>query len=418
MSKKNIAWLISLAAIVLIGMIATQTYILMKTWDIKDQEFDQSVRIVLRRTAERIAEYQESHLSNDLIKRQSSNVYAVNINSNINASVLEEYLLQEMNAHSMKVDFEYAVYDCNNQDLVYGNYCSLTEEQPPQENRTIAVFNDMDYFFVVSFPTRPSFLLSNMRMAMILSLLSIISVLFFIFMVYIIFRQRRLSEMQRDFINNMTHEFKTPIASIKLASEGLEKYANNKEDTRMTKYTEIIKDQSQLLNLQVEKVLNLAKTNDSRFELNKEKINLSALATELANIENQRSETKVILSDNDSNEDIFIQADRLHLTNILRNLIDNAIKYNRNNNDVKLDINRSNNLVKISVIDQGIGIPQKHKEDVFQKFYRVNTGNVHNVKGFGLGLFYVKNVCKAHGWNISLTSKEDTGTTVTISIKN
>lgn len=415
MSKKNIAWLISLAAIVLIGMIATQTYILMKTWDIKDQEFDQSIRIVLRRTAERIAEYQESHLSNDLIKRQSSNVYAVNINSNINASVLEEYLLQEMNAHSMKVDFEYAVYDCNNQDLVYGNYCSLTEEQPPQENRTIAVFNDMDYFFVVSFPTRPSFLLSNMRMAMILSLLSIISVLFFIFMVYIILRQRKLSEMQRDFINNMTHEFKTPIASIKLASEGLEKYAKQ-EDTRMTKYTEIIKDQSQLLNLQVEKVLNLAKTNDSKFELNKEKINLSELASDLVNIENQRTETKVILSDNIG--DISIQADRLHLTNILRNLIDNAIKYNRNDNDVKLEITQSNNRIKISVIDQGIGIPQKHQEDVFQKFYRVNTGNVHNVKGFGLGLFYVKNVCKAHEWNISLSSNEGTGTTVTISIKN
>lgn len=418
MSRSLINRLIFLGAIVILAIVFTQTYILMKTWDIKDQEFDLSVRIMLRKTAERLASFEGIDLpKTGLITRTSSNYYAVNINSNIDANVLEDYLLQEMGNHSIKTDFEYAVYDCHSKELLYGNYCKLTVGNEVVTSQELPTFEDLDYYFVVSFPTRNSFLLSNMRIAIIFSLISILAVSFFIYSIYIIIRQKRVSELQKDFINNMTHEFKTPISSIKIASEVLANQDAIKTDPRLQRYAEIIKDQNTRLNNQVEKVLNLAKLEKNGFTLKKERIDAKKMIENIVRSENLKLTDQPIQFESNA-ESAMISADPLHFSNVVHNILDNAVKYSNDNIAIKVSLEQNNGNHIIKFKDNGIGISKNDIENIFDKFYRVSTGDKHDVKGFGLGLYYVKSICDSHGWNITVQSDKGKGTTFSIKIPN
>jgi len=232
---------------------------------------------------------------------------------------------------------------------------------------------------------------------------------------FIIMRQKRLSEMQKDFINNMTHEFKTPISTIKISADVFLKNDLIQNDQRLSRYAQIIKDQNQRLNMQVEKVLQLAKIERDGFSLKKEPVNLHELLTEItASAQVRLGEVKGKLITSFMATEPNIKADRLHLNNILYNLIDNAIKYSYENPEVKLNTRNEGNKLIISIQDNGIGISKENEQRVFDKFYRVPTGDVHNVKGFGLGLFYVKNICDAHDWDLQLNSQIGKGTKIEV----
>ncbi len=409
--------LLLLGALAIIGIISIQSYWLLKTWDLKDKEFDQTVHIMLRHVAERIATFHETELpKTNLIQRQSSNYYAVNVNSAINASVLEDYLYQEMDNHGLSTNFEYAVYDCFSKDLVYGNYCEMGDQTDlQQKSEELTTLDNLEYYFVVRFPSRESFLLSNMNMTLAFAAIAIVSVLFFMYSIWVIVKQKRLSELQRDFINNMTHEFKTPISSIKIAADVLARDPAIQENTRLSNYSKIIIDQNQRLNDQVEKVLNIARLEKDNLELKKEEFDLTA---ELRNIvENE----KIKLKDGQLIYDlldgpVLINADKLHFTNVITNILDNAVKYSKDKPEVHLSMTQKGNKVQIEITDKGIGIPKEQIKEVFDKFYRVSTGDVHDVKGFGLGLFYVKNISHAHGWVPKLESELGKGTTFTLDI--
>lgn len=417
MDSNLIKRLFILGGLVIIGIITVQSYWLLKTWDLKDQEFDQTVNIALRQVAESIAKFNKIELPKQgLIQRTSSNYYAVNINSNIDANVLENYLITEMEKHSLKTDFEYAVYDCFSKDLVYGNYCNLSDGGNIEvTNENLPTFNDLDYYFVVRFPSRESYLLSNMFTTVLFLIVTILAILFFMYTIWVILRQKRLSELQKDFINNMTHEFKTPISSIKIAADVLAKDPNIAADHRMTRYATIIKDQNTRLNDQVEKVLNIARIEKGNFELNIQHIDLQETLSRIVEQESLRLTTgQLHLSISAPN--ISIKGDPLHFTNVITNIIDNAIKYGKEEPHVTISVDQSREETDIHVKDNGIGIDKENLKKIFDKFYRVSTGNVHNIKGFGLGLFYVKNICRAHGWSLTAVSELGEGTTVKIRI--
>ena len=418
MSENLIKRLIILGGFIIVTMIFIQTYILLKTWDIKDKEFDQSVRIMLRVTAERLADFHETELpKSGLIQRTASNYYAVNINSHVDANILEDYLIQEMGNHSIKTDFEYAVYDCFSKNLVYGNYCKLSDGNitPEHHTKKLPTFDDLDYYFVVSFPSRESYLLSNMNLAVIFSLISVLAVIFFIYSIYIILKQKRLSELQKDFINNMTHEFKTPISSIKIAADAFAKNEFIKGDNKLSQYATIIQDQNARLNNQVEKVLNLARLEEDSFKLKKERISVHTFLAKIINAENMRLKKDVIHKDF-ADVEILIEADALHFTNIITNIIDNAEKYSTPEINITVKTRVKDNTLFIHIVDTGIGMEKTELNKIFEKFYRISTGNIHDVKGFGLGLFYVKNIVEAHGWDIDVTSKAGAGTSFIIKI--
>jgi two-component system, OmpR family, phosphate regulon sensor histidine kinase PhoR len=419
--SKLIRRLIILGGLSIIGIIGMQLYWLLKTWNIKDKEFDQSVNIVLHKVADRMATYNKTVLpKTGLVQRRSSNTYAVNINNAIDASILEGYLREEMQKLSLD-NFEYAVYNCSTDELVYGNFCStsMDEEKIAKKNKNkLPKFKNLFYYFVVRFPERESFLLANKNLALTVATLSTLSILFFLYSIWVILEQKRLSELQKDFINNMTHEFKTPISSIKIASDYLATDSNISADHRLSKYTQIIREQNQRLNNQVEKVLNIARLEKDKLELKKETFELNLALKEIINNESLKFNTGNINFVSSKNP-VYIHADKLHFVNVIANMIDNALKYSRELPIVQIEVaTDSHDQLLIKVKDNGIGIDKESQRKLFDKFFRVSTGNVHNVKGFGLGLFYVKNICAAHKWHVDVSSELNQGSTFTITIPN
>lgn len=414
MSNRIIIGVVTLGALAIIGVISIQSYWVLKTWDIKSKEFNQSVRIALRKTTEKLAETDQFELpSKELVTQISSNYYVVNTEASIDAGNLEHFLRQELEALSLNEDFEYGIYDCSSQEMVYGNYCRFDNlnTEPAKKTERLPEVDKFTYYFGVTFPNRDSHLMGEMRLSILFSAISLITILFFIYALTVILRQRRLSQMQKDFINNMTHEFKTPISTIKISSNVFLKNKNIQKDDRLLRYANIINDQNNRLNNQVEKVLQIARLEGDTFELKKEKIDVNELLGEIIKSEELRiAQLGGKITMNLQSENSIVEADKLHLTNIIHNLLDNAIKYCKTAPDITIETKDVGNKIELRIADKGIGIKKEYVPQIFQKFYRVPTGDVHNIKGFGLGLFYVKNICKTHGWKIEAKSEEGKGT--------
>ena len=421
MSNKIITQVVLLGALAIIGVISIQSYWVLKTWDIKSKEFNQSVRIALRKATEQLAETSQFELpKNELVTQVSSNYYVVNTEAIIDAGLLEHFLRSELEALSLNEDFEYGIYDCSSQEMVYGNYCSYNNEDSPEvlatdDSRRLPKYEKFTYYFGVTFPNRKSHLMGEMQLSILFSALSLLTILFFIYAMIVILRQRRLSQMQKDFINNMTHEFKTPISTINISSNVFLKNETIQKDDRLFRYANIIKEQNDRLNNQVEKLLQIARLEGESFEIKKEKINVNVLLEEIIkSVQVTISQSGGSLITDFQNTNCEVMADKLHFTNIIHNLLDNAVKYCKELPKIKVSTQEKNGLLELLIADEGIGIDKEFQPKIFQKFYRVPTGDIHNVKGFGLGLFYVKNICKAHGWKIDVMSETGRGTEVLI----
>ncbi len=420
MKNNVIQRVIILGAIAIIGILGIQSYWLIKSWNLSDEDFHQRVHISLRHVAQSLSVINDSELPTiDLIKRVSSNYYVVNINSKIDANDLEYYLIKEFQALSLNTDFEYAIHSCETSEMVYGNYCGYADSQ--LENKAdgdLPKYDEFIYYFGVKFPSKTQYLFGRMQVSMILFGILLMTIFFFAYAIYVILSQKRLSELQNDFINNMTHEFKTPIATIKLSSDVFLKNDLIQGDKRLFKYAKIIKAQNERLNKQVEKVLQIAKMEKNSFTIKKERLDIHELIENVVNsMEPTLAESNGKIEVDFKLKSPFINADRFHTLNILHNLIDNAIKYSKVNPHIIIKTYNENNCTIISIQDNGIGVGKDNLTKIFDKFYRVPTGNVHNVKGFGLGLFYVKNICNAHDWEISAHSTLGEGTTFKIVIK-
>lgn len=420
MSNRAIQRLIIFGLVSIIGIIVMQAYWMMKTWDLKEKELDQKVMIALMRVAKDLEVFSNSVLPDaNLINRVASNYYVVNINGNINANNLKFYLEKRFQELALTSDFEFGIYDCHYNKMMYGEYVTQDPkgiQLTPKED--LPIYNEFTYYFGVRFPKRNAYLLGTMRLMMVLSIVLLLTISFFIYAMSIILRQKRMSEMQKDFINNMTHEFKTPISTIKISSGVFLNHPLIKEDKRLLQYAGIINEQNQRLNNQVEKVLQIAKIESDNFELLIEPVNLHQLIEEIIpSLEMKVNDAAGNIQLDLCAEKPVISADRLHLTNVIYNLVDNAVKYCKKAPEVRISTENTKGHLIFTVEDKGIGIPKECQDKVFQKFYRVPTGNVHNVKGFGLGLFYVRNICKAHGWKLSMESEEGKGTTFHIEMK-
>ncbi len=420
MDNNAVRRVVIFGAMAIMGIIAMQAYWVTSTWNINEKEFDDKVNLVLLNVAKKLVKLKGSTLPLDIVKRQSSNYYIVNLEIEIDANELEYFLHSQFQEIGLNANYEYGIHDCSSNKMVYGKYIKFSEERRDVKLGELPKYEEFTYYFGVKFPDRSGFLLGKIQLAVFLSLILFVTVLFFLYSMYVILRQRRLSEMQKDFINNMTHEFKTPISTIKISSDVFLKDPNIQKDSRLMRYAQIIKEQNQRLNNQVEKVLQLAKIEQNSFELNKEYINLHLLlqsVVESARVNGDFSGDIIQENLNAFNATVF--ADKLHLNNILHSLLDNAIKYCKDKPSITIstkDLNRGRQ-VELKIEDQGIGINKEHLPKIFKKFYRVPTGNVHNVKGFGLGLYYVKSVCDAHDWKINIDSEEGKGTTITIILR-
>jgi two-component system phosphate regulon sensor histidine kinase PhoR len=255
-----------------------------------------------------------------------------------------------------------------------------------------------------------------MWVLLLVSLAFMLTLIFsFYYTISTIFKQKKLSEIKNDFISNMTHEFKTPISTISLAVEVLNDKSVEKSQERISNYVKMIGDENKRLSLLVENILQTAILDKGEFKLKIQNIDIHTLIEQSIHniklqVENKDGE---IYTDLNAVRAV-IQADRIHLTNIIFNLIDNALKYSKEKPVIKITTSSDEEGVFISVQDNGIGISKENQKRIFDTMYRVPTGNIHNVKGFGLGLSYVKAVVEKHGGSIKVESELGKGSTFTL----
>jgi two-component system phosphate regulon sensor histidine kinase PhoR len=419
MRKNAIRLVVLLGAISVIGIVLTQIYWVKKELDLKDKEFNQTVQIALRNVAEDMAQYGQFSLPpKDVINQVSTDYYVVNINNTIDAKTLEFYLIKEFNAVGINTDFDYGIYDCSSDKMVYGNYISFTPKDAKDKVvKSLPKLDKFTYYFGVRFPDRSSYVVSRMDNWVFTSIILLVVIIFFGYAMFVILQQKRLSEMQRDFINNMTHEFKTPISTIAISSDVIANPHIVETPERLSTYAGIIKEEAGRLNRQVEKVLQIAKEERNEFRLNKEQVDLHELVKNAADsfgVTIHDKQGKITLDLKAANH--TVNADRQHLANVIYNLLDNAVKYTNEAPLIKIGTVNLDKKILLSVQDNGIGIKKEYQRKIFDKFFRVPSGNLHNVKGFGLGLSYVRNIVNAHGWKIKVDSEPGKGSTFTLEI--
>ncbi|MCB9282752.1 MAG: HAMP domain-containing histidine kinase [Lewinellaceae bacterium] len=418
MKNSTIIRVVLVGALAIISIIGIQTYWVMKTWNVKAQEFHERVVVALLNVAREFEKMGNQLPAYDLVTQVSTNYYVVNINDIIDANNLQFFLRQELEEMGLTEGFEYGIYDCTTNKMVYGAYLSNSvADTTPVLDTDLPIYDKFTYYFGVRFPNRTNQILNSMGLTITFSALLLLTVTFFLYSIFVILRQKQLSEMQKDFINNMTHEFKTPISTIKISADVFLNNPTIQADERLNQYAKIIQDQNQRLNNQVEKVLQLAKIEGDNFRLSPEETDLHDFLNQI--VPSARIKVEEMggsLSCSLEATHPTIMADKLHLSNIIHNLLDNAIKYCKTAPSIQILTQTKGKNTVLTVSDKGIGIAPEHQHKVFEKFYRVPTGNVHNVKGFGLGLFYIKSICHAHGWKIDLESKPEEGTSISISI--
>ncbi|MBA3704692.1 MAG: HAMP domain-containing histidine kinase [Bacteroidetes bacterium] len=271
-------------------------------------------------------------------------------------------------------------------------------------------------FLSVTFPTQKRYLLRSMWGLLLVSFAFLLAIIFsFYYSISTIFKQKKLSEIKNDFISNMTHEFKTPISTISLACEVLADKSVEKSPERVSNYVKMIGDENKRLSLLVENILQTAILDKGQLKLKTQPLDIHLLMEQtIINIKLQVENKEGEITTELKALNPIINADRVHVTNIFFNLIDNALKYSNEHPQIKISTRNDDEGVFIAVADNGIGISKENQKRIFDTMYRVPTGNIHNVKGFGLGLSYVKAVAEKHGGSIDVLSEIGKGSTFTV----
>lgn len=275
-----------------------------------------------------------------------------------------------------------------------------------------------DNFLIVNFPEKRRYILQQIWIPLISSLLFLGIVIFcFVYAIRVIIMQKKLSEIKNDFINNMTHEFKTPIATVSLAVEALQDPAFASQDSFRKRYLNIIKDENKRLGTQVEKVLQAATLDKEELKLKLEQVDLLEIVKKIKSQFSLQVENKGgKISLENTAIDTVMQGDAFHIAHIINNLLDNALKYTPTNPTIFIKLWEERNMLCVSVKDNGVGMSKEAIKKIFEKFYRVPTGNIHDVKGFGLGLAYVKTMVEAHQGQVTVSSDLGKGSTFTIKL--
>lgn len=334
--------------------------------------------------------------------------------------ILDSMLRHEFSNQGIHIRYEFGIYDLRNDNfkIVRASNQSALKDTPLQASLFPNDIINNGLSLMVSFPGKNRFLLEKVWLSLLISLVFILTIIaVFAFVVYKIIHQKKLSDLKNDFINNMTHEFKTPLATVSLATEALNEQAIQQNVAMRNRYLEVIREESNRLSDQVEKVLQLATIEKEELTLDKHNLSINDLVGSAAErarfqVEEQGGELMINLLDND----VEIYADQNHFANAVFNLLDNAIKYSSESPQIKLELSVVGKELSIAVSDKGIGLNRDEQRQIFDKFYRVPTGNLHDVKGFGLGLNYVKYMVEAHQGKIDLDSAPGEGSTFTITL--
>ena len=418
MSRAAIRNIILLAFISLGGIIATQIIWVKKAVDLKEQQFNHRAYVALKSVADRLIRDSKYSVQLDGINKKASNFYTIDFSSPVNVTLLESYLLIESKNQNINADFEYGIFECTTDSFYAGRYIDLKNPIKVQRLDVQAKPNE-NYYIGVLFPKKKSYLQDDLKLLLFFSIVLMVVIGFFTYTILVILKQKKLSEVKTDFVNNMTHEFKTPISTIALASDVLMRDDIIQNPERLKHYATIISEENQRLKNQVESVLQVSQIDSHKIALNLVEIDMNQLIQRIIkNFEPRISELNGKLELHLDAKKSKIEGDEIHITNILYNLLDNAIKYCDKTPLIIVTTANKHRGLEISVKDNGKGISKQAQKMIFEKFFRVPSGNLHDVKGFGLGLFYVKNMMKLHKGKITLQSSIGVGTMFTLWFHN
>jgi two-component system phosphate regulon sensor histidine kinase PhoR len=362
--------------------------------------------------------FKKARFVNDMmVQAFRENVYA-DQSKRIDIAFLDSVIRNEIAGDDLPQKYRFAVGDNSKKVFRFPNKSSTydTTININECGKTILFPSniiDEDIYLYLSFPSKKSFLIQEMQNSLIVTLILVVFIIIsLVIMFKTILAQKRLSEMKSDFISNMTHEFKTPISTISLACEAMgdTDMLDKETNAAVAPYVNMINQENKRLGVLVESILQSAVIEKGEIKYKNDTINLDQLIED--QVENARFRLKSLngkITFSGSDELIEFEADKMHVSNIVSNLIDNAIKYSRDRPEVSVNLSSDNKHVYLSVNDNGIGIKKEHLPKLFDKLFRVPTGNIHNVKGFGLGLNYVKLICKLHGGDIKVSSELDKG---------
>ena len=358
------------------------------------------------------------------------------ITDRINLDDLDSWLKLELENRGIKGKYDYGVFSNTDQGFVIRNgHFVFPEKILPEAAMNVQLemgeLHNSDYSvdlftrdrhppgrLMIMFPDTFSHIWGDLWKSILMSIIFISLVLFcFVYVVRIILRQKQISEMKTDFINNMTHEFKTPIATISLATDSITSPMILSDEQKIKRFAGIIRQENKRMHSQVEKVLQMALIDKKNFELKLTQVNMHDIIYQIVGnvrllVEQREGHVKTSLKA----EDPYVEGDLTHLQNIVHNLLDNANKYSPEKPEIIVSTRNTNGGFEFTIKDNGIGLSKESRKHIFGKFFRVSTGNLHDVKGFGLGLSYVKAIVTAHKGDINVESELGKGSSFSVFI--
>lgn len=418
MDKRAGLLLIFLTSFAIIGISFSQVYWIKNAIELKKDQFDKQIHMGLRSVSNILFELRNNSTEHQIFLENEYNCASAIVFENLNYTLLDSLLSSELTSAHVETDFEYGVYLNGSDKLIGGNFKNFEKQIIDSKYRTSlsCLHSGSPYFLAVYIPDSDNQVLKEMAGGFLITGLFVIIIGFsFIYTVISTYRQKKISSMKSDFVNNMTHEFKTPIATVSLASEMLLRKEVQNNSEKIKKYAQIIYDENERLKNQVEEVLQLALLDQGEYKINKNELDIHRLLDQTI-----RNSEITIHDRNGSIKKVYsasvtkIHADKMHLTNVISSILDNANKYSPNSPEITVRTKNIKKGILISIEDKGTGIKADHQPYIFKQFHRVPTGNIHDVKGFGLGLFYAEKMVKEHGGFIRLNSTFGLGSTFEI----
>lgn len=395
--------------ILLALVMGVQLYWVSKTYKLEEKEFNIKVNSALRSVVEaiRIAHHDNAPFAG-VVMQEGHNFFIADTKYVADTDETEFLLRKAIEEYDIFTSFKFGIYDTAQKTFSHIRYIASGQITPDPGRKLPLIQKPYNYIGVL-FPNRDSFIIHQMGFWIFSTICLLVVLIGFGISIYQLFRQKQLSEIQKDFINNMTHEFRTPISTIQLSTEYLKKNASIQSNQRLFHYTNIIESEANHLEEQVERVLQVAHMNNHTLHLENQPVNVHEVIEQTVHeFESTiRQKGGRFCLDLKATEPV-IMADRLHFTNILFNLADNAIKYSAQPVVTFQTENRNDHII-IAVKDNGPGIPPKYQKFLFTKFFRIPTGNLHEVKGFGLGLNYVKLYTKSFHGDVRVESEQGKG---------
>jgi two-component system, OmpR family, phosphate regulon sensor histidine kinase PhoR len=426
MNHKTIRRLVILAVLALSGLMTVQIVWFKQAYDLQQRQFTEKANSALNFTAIQLNDGKNRDVRSNIgtgssVIQTSANTFRVQVNACLNQDSLPMHLQQAFATYGTAGDYDVAVNDCNDKDkLLAYNFKSFAAN-----NKTLSANNSQEepcYYLDVTFNEKSKTLMQEMWFWVFATVCCLLVLVFFAYSLYVLFQEKQLADMKKDFINNMTHELKTPISNIAIASEMLKNprlfnLSEASELDKMRHYADIIQKENERLKGQVERVLTMAFLEEKTIDLKLESININALiASILINFDLRVQQLNGSISFKNQADSPIINADKLHLSNVIYSLLDNAVKYSIGKPEIIIGTENTSKGLRISIADKGIGIENDAKKLIFDKFYRVPTGDVHTTKGFGLGLTYAKMIVEAHGGTIKVESNLGHGSTFFIDL--